>query len=142
MAHSPAGSIKVDRLFSRAGGGGGTSTNLDRLEAQNSFIDGTLTAVERRQAAGRIWTHSCRGFQSTPCCSSSPTRRSLMQPCVVLRSSRGVKRHDIPQNARLAGALPAIQRRAALSGSNEPIHIKRHNESPVSPNWLKTTGCR
>lgn len=44
-----------------------------------------------------------------------------------------IETHNVPGYAMLAWALPSIQRHAALRGNNEPIHIKGHNESPVSP---------
>lgn len=73
--------------------------------------------------------------QSTPCCHGPRycCRLFAEDHCVLQSLSGNAKRHNISRCARLSRALPPFQRRVALSGNNKPLHIKRYNESPVSP---------
>ena len=110
------------------------------------FRDGTTTVTKHRQPGRRIRTRSWRGFGlrlAAVVLVTAWTNAAVRLRNVVFYSvlSCGAKQHNIPQYAQLARALPAIQRHTALSSNNEPIHIKRHNESPVS-RLAETTGCR
>lgn len=105
----------------------------------------TETVRETHADPQLVWGQTpprCCGPRYCRSCEVNRCLLSLRNIVFLQHLSCGAIQHNIPQYAQLARALPPIQRHTALSSSNEPIHIKRYNESPVSPTGKKTTGCR
>lgn len=70
------------------------------------------------------------------------TAISLMQHCAFAAFIMWCKATQYPSVCSASKGTSCYSKAHSIEGSNnEPIHIKRHNESPVS-RLAKTTGCR